>query len=102
MGVRSPHGRKLLRTVIEAKLAVLLVLVVPLSKKVAAEFVGTFVFVIVGAGSALGAYSLGKQDPASSLLVAALGNAAEALNAHLRERYQPGALSAISLSPMEM
>ncbi|MDA4125240.1 MAG: aquaporin [Thaumarchaeota archaeon] len=47
---------------------------VPLSKKVAAEFVGTFVFIIVGAGSAIGAYSLGKQDPASSLLVAALGN----------------------------
>jgi aquaporin TIP len=45
-----------------------------LSKKAAAEFVGTFVFILVGAGSALGAYSLGKQDPASSLLIAALGN----------------------------
>ncbi len=46
----------------------------PLSKKVAAEFVGTFIFVVVGAGSALGAFSLGRQDPASSLLIAALGN----------------------------
>ncbi len=46
----------------------------PLSKKLAAEFIGTFVFILVGAGSALGAVSLGVSDPASSLLIAALGN----------------------------
>jgi MIP family channel proteins len=38
----------------------------------AAELVGTFVFVFVGAGSALGTPSFG--DPAASLLIAALAN----------------------------
>jgi MIP family channel proteins len=43
-----------------------------LSRKMAAELVGTFVFVLVGAGSALGTPSFG--DPAASLLIAALAN----------------------------
>lgn len=45
-----------------------------LAKKLAAELLGTFVFVLVGAGSAVGVVSLGGTDPASSLLVAALAN----------------------------
>ncbi len=45
-----------------------------LSKKLAAEVVGTFVFVLVGAGSAIGASSLGHSDPAAGLLIGALGN----------------------------
>jgi MIP family channel proteins len=46
----------------------------PLSKRLAAEFGGTFIFVLVGAGSALGVQALGKSDAASSLLIAALAN----------------------------
>lgn len=45
-----------------------------LPKKLAAEVVGTFVFVLVGAGSALGAVSLSHSDPGASLLIAALAN----------------------------
>jgi MIP family channel proteins len=45
-----------------------------LSKKLAAEAVGTFVFVLVGAGSAVGAASLVGPNSASALLVAALAN----------------------------
>jgi MIP family channel proteins len=44
----------------------------PLSKKLAAEAFGTFAFVLVGAGSALGTPS--NSDPSSSLLIAALAN----------------------------
>jgi len=43
-----------------------------LGKRVAAEAVGTFVFVLVGAGSALGTPA--NSDPSSSLLIAALAN----------------------------
>ncbi|MDV3293114.1 MAG: aquaporin [Nitrososphaerales archaeon] len=45
-----------------------------LAKKLAAELLGTFVFVLVGAGSAVGVQSLGATDPSSALLVAALAN----------------------------
>ncbi len=45
-----------------------------LAKKLAAELLGTFAFVLVGAGSAVGVQSLGTSDPSSSLLVAALAN----------------------------
>ncbi|HEV2226761.1 MAG TPA: aquaporin, partial [Nitrososphaerales archaeon] len=45
-----------------------------LSKKLLAEFFGTFVFVVVGAGSALGAASLVNPDPGVQLLLAALAN----------------------------
>jgi len=45
-----------------------------LSKKLAAEFLGTFTFVLVGAGSAVAIQSLGLTDPASSLLLAAFAN----------------------------
>lgn len=45
----------------------------PLSKKLAAELIGTFAFVFVGAGSALGAAG-GSTDPAAGLIVAALAN----------------------------
>jgi aquaporin Z len=45
-----------------------------LSIRVGAEFVGTFVFVLVGAGSAVATRSLGVSDPASSLVIAALAN----------------------------
>ncbi len=45
-----------------------------LSKKLTAELVGTFVFVLVGAGSAVGTSALAFSDQASSLLVAALAN----------------------------
>lgn len=44
----------------------------PLTKRLAAEAVGTFVFVLVGAGSALGTQALA--GPASYLLAAALAN----------------------------
>ena len=46
----------------------------PLSKKLAAEAVGTFIFVLVGAGSAVGAGALLNGNSASLLLVAALAN----------------------------
>lgn len=45
-----------------------------LPKKLAAEFIGTFAFVLVGAGSAVASRSLGVTDPSSSLLIAALAN----------------------------
>ena len=45
-----------------------------LSKKLAAEVLGTFVFVLVGAGSAVGAASLGHFDAGVGLLIGALGN----------------------------
>lgn len=45
-----------------------------LSKKLAAEAVGTFMFVLVGAGSAVGAGALLTPNSASLLLVAALAN----------------------------
>jgi MIP family channel proteins len=43
-----------------------------LSKKLAAELFGTFIFVLVGAGSALGTPA--NSDPSASLLIAALAN----------------------------
>lgn len=45
-----------------------------LSKKLGAEFFGTFVFVLVGAGSALGTASLTAPDSGAALLAAAFGN----------------------------
>ena len=45
-----------------------------LSRKLAAELVGTFVFVLVGAGSALGTAGLVNSNPGASLLIAALAN----------------------------
>ncbi len=45
-----------------------------LPRKLAAEFVGTFVFVLVGAGSAVGYASLGPASPGTGLLVAAFAN----------------------------
>ncbi len=45
-----------------------------LAKKLTAEGVGTFMFVLVGAGSAVGAGALLSPDSASLLLVAALAN----------------------------
>jgi len=47
----------------------------PLTRKLAAELVGTFVFVLVGAGSALGVRSLaGLSSGGGPLLIAALAN----------------------------
>ena len=45
-----------------------------LSRKLAAEAVGTFVFVLVGAGSAVGTASLVGPNSAAAILVAALAN----------------------------
>ena len=45
-----------------------------LTRRVVAELLGTFAFVLVGAGSAIGVQALGVSDPASSLAVAALAN----------------------------
>lgn len=45
-----------------------------LQKKLAAELVGTFVFVLVGAGSALGAESLPNPNSGTLILVGALAN----------------------------
>lgn len=45
-----------------------------MSYRVGAEFVGTFVFVMVGAGSAVATRAMGVSDPAASLLIAALAN----------------------------
>ena len=45
-----------------------------ISRKLAAELVGTFIFVLVGAGSALGTASLVGSNPGASLLIAALAN----------------------------
>jgi MIP family channel proteins len=47
---------------------------VALSKKLAAEAIGTFVFVMVGAGSAVGTVSLASPGSGAGLLIAALGN----------------------------
>jgi aquaporin TIP len=45
-----------------------------LYQKLVAEIVGTFLFVFIGAGSAVATKSLGITDPASALVVAALAN----------------------------
>jgi len=45
-----------------------------MSLRVGAEFIGTFVFVLVGAGSAVATRALGVADPAASLVIAALAN----------------------------
>jgi len=45
-----------------------------LSKKLIAEVFGTFVFVVVGAGSAPGTASLTNPDPGAQLLIASLAN----------------------------
>lgn len=45
-----------------------------ISRKLAAEFVGTFVFVIVGAGSSIGGALASNGNSEVGLLVAALGN----------------------------
>lgn len=45
-----------------------------LARRLAAEFVGTSVFLLVGAGSAVGARQAGISDPGVSLLTAALAN----------------------------
>jgi aquaporin TIP len=45
-----------------------------LQKRLAAELFGTFAFVIVGAGSAIGAGSLGSPNSGTLLIIGALGN----------------------------
>jgi MIP family channel proteins len=45
-----------------------------LSQKLAAEVVGTFLFVLVGAGSAIGTFTVLRLDPVSSVIAAALAN----------------------------
>lgn len=46
-----------------------------LAKRVVAEFVGTYMFVFVGAGSSIGAFAVfGNTNGALALLIAALGN----------------------------
>ncbi|MDE1857614.1 MAG: aquaporin family protein [Thaumarchaeota archaeon] len=45
-----------------------------ISKKLAAEALGTFVFVLVGAGSAVGTSSLASPGSGASLIIAALAN----------------------------
>lgn len=45
-----------------------------LAKKLAAEFFGTFVFVLVGAGSAIGTASLSGPNSGTALLIAAFAN----------------------------
>ncbi len=45
-----------------------------LTRRLAAELVGTFGFVFVGAGSAVGTQALGITDPGSALVIAALAN----------------------------
>ena len=45
-----------------------------LSKKLAAEAIGTFVFVLVGAGSAIGTESLASPNSGAALIIAALAN----------------------------
>src|SRR5256885_16153646 len=47
---------------------------VDLRTKLIAELVGTFLFVFVGAGSAVAFQYLGISDPGTSLLIAALAN----------------------------
>ena len=47
---------------------------IALSRKLVAELVGTFLFVFVGAGSAVATQSLGFSNPGSSLLIGALAN----------------------------
>ena len=51
-------------------------------------------------------WALSFDDPlerfwADAIMIAALGNAAEALDIHLRERYQPGAMSAMNPGSLE-
>jgi len=46
----------------------------PLPRRLAAEFFGTFVFVLAGAGSAVGSASLVALNSGILLLVSALGN----------------------------
>jgi|SRR5271157_1822515 len=45
-----------------------------MSNRVGAELLGTFAFVLVGAGSAVATKALGVSDPAASLLIGALAN----------------------------
>jgi MIP family channel proteins len=46
-----------------------------LGKRALAEFIGTYMFVFVGAGSAIGAFvAFGNMNPGLALLIAALGN----------------------------
>ena len=45
-----------------------------LQSKIAAEFLGTFTFVLVGAGAAIGAVASGANDPGIRLVIAALAN----------------------------
>lgn len=45
-----------------------------LARRCSAEVVGTFVFVFIGADSAIATKSLGVTDPASALLIAAFAN----------------------------
>ena len=45
-----------------------------LTRKLIAELVGTFIFVFVGAGSAIASQYLGITEPGSALLIAALAN----------------------------
>jgi aquaporin TIP len=45
-----------------------------MSRRVGAEFLGTFAFVLVGAGSSVATKALGVSDPAASLLIAASAN----------------------------
>ena len=45
-----------------------------LSQKLVAEVVGTFIFVFVGAGSAVATQYVGVTDPGTALLIAAIGN----------------------------
>ena len=45
-----------------------------LGRRVTAEILGTFLFVFVGAGSAIAALSVGAFEPGSSLLIAAFAN----------------------------
>src|SRR6266496_6864697 len=47
---------------------------VDLRTKLIAELVGTFLFVFVGAGSAVASQHLGISDPGTSLLIVALAN----------------------------
>jgi len=56
---------------------------------------------VASCGREIYEWALSFDDPlerfwADAIMVAALGNAADALYAHLRERYQPGAMSAMN------
>ena len=80
-GLQGPHGSKNLSCATEAlreraptKSWPRLSQTPSLSKKLAAELVGTFAFVLVGAGSGVAAQLAGGSDALSSLLVGALAN----------------------------